>query len=170
PISAANSFVKLTVKEAYFLDLFKGIEAPGGQQYLALDLDFAFEKSDPARAEKEYLIPTIFQHFYVSLNNGRMMPASNATWLAEKPFTEPGCAEINLKENETKGGILIFLVDYNSDEEIEQLSLHMYDVGNGHIDLPITGSIPQTFMDISSLPAGTPENISDAFLLSLTGI
>lgn len=169
-ISGANAFAKLTVKEAYFLDTFKGIKAPSRQEFLALNVELAFQKSDSAQKQSQYVIPSIFRHFYVSLNNGRMMPASKATWLAEQPLTVPGREEIALAEKEVKSGVLIFMVDRNEQIDVKQLSLHMYDASFGHIELPLAGAVPSTLLEIAKLPQAAPPNIADAFELSTSGL
>lgn len=169
-ISGANAFAKLTVKEAYFLDIFKGIKAPNRQEFLALNVELAFQKSDSSLNQSEYVIPSISRHFYVSLNDGRMMPASKATWLAEQPLTIPGREEITLAKKQTKSGMLIFMVDHFNQVDVKQLSLHMYDSSFGHIELPLAGAIPQTLLDIAKLPQSPPPNIADAFALSTSGL
>ncbi len=166
--SLANKCGTLTVHEAYLMDVFKGISAPAGQAYLALDTELAFKK-DAASGISAYQVPDIFNHFYVSVNSGRAMPASEATWLAEQPFAMPGESSVQVSEKEPRRGALVFLVDKPSENCIHQLSLHLYDTENGHIELPLAGSLTAQMLKMDSLPTQAPAKISSAFSLAITG-
>jgi len=168
-VKAGNQFAKLAVSEAYLLDLFKGIPAPAGKRYLALNTTLEFAKSDSQAAQVGYSVPNIFNHFYLSANEGRMTPPSEATWLAEKPFAVPGESDVTVLEKEPRSGVLIFLTDWVDSENLTQLSLHLYDTENGHIQLPLAGVLPDRMLEIDALPTETPARMSDAFSLSVTG-
>ena len=171
--NGSNVFSKLTVRQAYFMHVFKGIKAAAGQQYLALDVSLAFQKTDASRPETAYCIPSIFNHFYVSCNGGRMMPASQATWLAEQPIAIPGEASITvsqLAQEAPQQGVLVFMVDKLDRDELAQLSLHLYDSDYGHINIPLVGGMPDTLLAIQDLPQTAPANIADAFSLKATGL
>ncbi len=165
----SNRFAKLTVTEAYLLNMFKGIPAPAGKRYLALNTTLEFAKSDPQAAQVGYSVPNIFNHFYLSANEGRMAPPSEATWLAEKPFAIPGESDVTVFEKEPRSGMLIFLTDLDDGENLTQLSLHLYDTENGHIQLPLAGVLPDRMLKIDALPTETPVRMSDTFTLSVTG-
>ncbi len=173
----SNSFAEFEIKDAYLCDRFKGMES-GNYDFLALNISARFKRADQTTKEVVYSIPSIFKHFYVSLNNGKMMPASEATYLAEKPLIAPGECELNLDEIETqyesspKEGIVIFLVEKADRylDDMEQLSFHCYDTTNGHIEIPIVGSMPDALQHMDSLPTETPLNVCDSFSLSLTGM
>jgi Mg-chelatase subunit ChlD len=164
-----NKFGKLTVSEAYLMDIFKGIPAPEGQVYLALNASLEFSKADKSTNEIGYCIPNIFNHFYISVNEGRMMPPSQATWLAEKPLANPGESDITVLDKEARSGALVFLADQPVSGNITQLSLHLYDTANGHIELPLSGRLSQQMLTMDTLPTQEPTQMSSAFSLAFTG-
>lgn len=175
---ATNQFADMSVSEAYLMHVFKGVDA-GYRTFLALNVTLTFHKKDKSAKEVGYQIPNIFNHFYVSLNNGRMVPASEATWLAETPFAIPGESAVQVNElydakdnpleiGESISGILIFVVDEANDWK--QLSLHCYDTSYGHLEIPLVGALPDTLMNITALPKEAPAgNIADSFSLKLIG-
>jgi hypothetical protein len=163
--TAFNEEMKVKVIEAYYMNPYKGIELKNQRQFLALNVELTL--ADGA-AIKEYQIPSIFRHFYVSLNNV-MSPASQATWLAETALTEPGNPSIALTDIEKKSGVLIFLVDRKLNQRVDQLSLHFYDTSYGHISLPLVGSIPENISDIDALAVTAPTKLSDTFNLTVNG-
>lgn len=167
--TAANNFGSLTVSEAYVLDLFKGITPPSGKCFLALNTELTFKAANSADPEKGYRIPNIFNHFYVSYNEGQMMPASEATWLAETPFALPGDPEVTVMKGEKRSGMLVFLADMGTGENVGELSLHMYDTVNGHIQLSLTGGRARNLVNLDSLPTTAANKISEAFSLAITG-
>lgn len=161
---ATNNFAKLQVNKAYIMDRFKGLE----HLFVALDVTMTFQKKDASAQETGYQIPSIFQHFYVSLNNGKMMPASKATYLAQNPIVAPGnpCIQVNelkdekgnkLPVGESISGILIFAIDGGLYETWNQLSLHCYDTENGHLEIPLIGAMPQELLTMSELPKEDPQ-------------
>lgn len=175
--TASNKFADLTVTEAFVMPKFKGL-SNSRVQFLALNVTLTFHKKDMTAKEIGYMIPNVFNHFYVSYNNGKMVPASNATYLAATPFVVPGNVAVQVNElKDEKGnkleigdsvsGILIFTVQ--SGKEWKQLSLHCYDTMYGHIELPLIGALPEGLKDISTLPTTEPAKISDSFDLSLIG-
>jgi hypothetical protein len=167
--SGSNGFGKLTVNDIYLMDVFKGIQAPQGQMFAALDMTMEFQKANPESKEQGYCIPSIFQHFYLSVNNGRMMPASEATWLAEKPFASPGDPEVTVYKKDARSGIMVFLIDTDGDTTLTQLSIHLYDTTNGHIELPLAGALTKKMLEMSALPTSQPQKMSDTFSLTVTG-
>ncbi|MEA4831126.1 MAG: VWA domain-containing protein [Oscillospiraceae bacterium] len=170
-MSKSNKFAELKVKEVYLLDVFKGIEAPQGKLFLALNAELAFKKSDASSKVTAYQIPDIFNHFYVSVNEGQMMPASEATWLAECPFAMPGECSIQVDGGNSRSGALIFLVDApESCSNINQLSLHLYDTQNGHIEISLIGKLTSEMISMSSLPVQVTQKITDAFSMKMIGM
>ncbi len=165
----SNKFAKLSVSEAYLMDVFKGIPAPSGQIYLALNVTLDFAKENKSAKEIGYSVPSIFNHIYVSLNEGRMMPPSQATWLAEQPFVNPGEPDVSVFEKKSQSGALVFLVDQPYYDNISQLSLHLYDTTNGHIELPLAGRLTKQMVKMEAMPTQPPQEMSKAFALSLTG-
>ncbi len=172
--AVSNDFADMTVRDAYFMSSFKGIS----HDFLALNLTLTFHKKNPSAKETGYQIPNIFNHFYVSVNNGRMMPASEATWLAETPLAVPGECMLQVNElynekheplelGESVSGVLVFAID--SLGKCEQLSLHMYDTSYGHLQCALVGKMPQNLLEMTALPTAEPEKLSDAFSISLTG-
>lgn len=173
----SNQFADLKVTDAYIMSRFKGMEAPYGS-FLALNVELTFHKKDKSAPEVGYLIPNMFNHCYVSLNNGRMMPVSEATYLAEQPFMTPGDGQVQVNElkndkgeplelGETRSGVLIFTVEGMGDWE--QLSVHLYDTAYGHLEMALVGALPKAIENIAALPTGAPANIAQSFEMKLTG-
>ena len=174
----SNAFADLKVTDAYVMPRFKGLEK-SGYTFLALNTELTFHKKDKTAAEVGYQIPNMFNHCYVSMNNGRMMPVSEATYLAEKSFLVPGDASVQVNElkdekgepkelGETVSGILVFMVEGGGDDW-EQLSLHFYDTSYGHMELALVGALPKAIENIAALPTAEPKNIADSFEMKLIG-
>jgi hypothetical protein len=151
-----NQFARLSVSELYLMDIFKGIPAPYGQMYLALNTSLKFEKADKSAPQIGYCVPSIFNHFYISLNGGRMMPASKATWLAEQPFANPGEPDVTVSDKDPRSGVLVFLVDMYDNYQFKQLSLHFYDTSYGHIELPLLGRLTKQMLTMDAMPKEAP--------------
>jgi hypothetical protein len=165
-LSGANALMKISVREAWWMDRFKGLRADKVyKQFLALCLDVEFPEAAQTPME-EYQIPSVFSNFYASIN-GVSFAASNATWLAETPLVEPGNPGFALKKGEKKSGVLVFLVDRYSTDAVTQLALHYYDTSYGHIQIPITGKTPENLLALDDLPQTAPGRISDAFELTV---
>lgn len=164
--SGKNQLVTISVKDAYTFDILGGVAAYRERQFTALNIEIHFPKDSPSQMEA-YLIPSIFQHFYLSLNNGSPVPASEATWLASEPLSAPGDSSVTVKKGSKKTGILVFYTD--KPERITQLSLHYYDTVYGHIQIPLAGKISEQFTEITDLPTTQPAKITDAFSMSVTG-
>ena len=162
-ISAQNDLATLTATEYYTMDKFKGLSVPYGR-WIALEL----QMSMPANSAMEgYSVPSIFQHFYLSVN-GQAVPASEATWLAETPFAVPGSTEAKVMKGKAISGMMLFAVPVRITEEVKQAALHFYDSKYGHMVLPITGQPPTLLTNIDTLPTAAPF-VTDAFTLSVTG-
>lgn len=162
--TGSNKEIDIKVLDAWHLSTFKGVRANNAKQFLALRVELSIRND---ASHQEYLIPSIFQHFYVSLNNV-MYPASEATWLAEAPLAEPGNPSVSLKAKEKKTGILVFVVERRGNQRSEQFSLHFYDTAYGHIGIPLAGSLPAS-AQIEDLPKTAPVDLSETFSLSIDG-
>ncbi|WP_025270385.1 vWA domain-containing protein [Hippea sp. KM1] len=191
-VSSSNKAVRITVKEAVFLDKLRGVEAPSGKRFMALIVQFrnilkpqevvvypngsshpaswvAQTSSANARIEKkipDYLIPNAKLHLFLRWNNRQSFPVSDATYLAQTPLILPGENEIYIRPNKTVEGALIFVVP---NEFMKQSSLHLYDVAYGHIDIPISGIIKITKEEIEKLPKEKPKKLSDTFSIKIEG-
>ncbi len=165
--TGSNQVATLTVKEAYFLDKLQGLTPDKNKQFLALDIEMAFDNKTETAFE-EYQIPTILNHFFVSVN-GSAAPASEATWLAGTPLVTPGTVELILTPGRSKSGMLVFMIERTAQEYVGQLALHFYDTEQGHIQIPIIGTLPQELVAIEDLPKNEPTRITDAFSLTVTG-
>ncbi len=166
--TGTNKFSKITVKEAYLMDTFKGISAPTGKCWIALDMSVAFEKSDVSLKETSDLVPNILNHFYLSVNDNTIVPTSKATWLAENPLTPPE-EGLLVSNNVSANGALIFLADKADNETIHQLALHLYDTINGHITLPLTGGVMEHLLTLEKLPKEIQNEITESFSITVTG-
>ncbi len=158
---AKNSAMEISVGEAFYFDKFKGLDAPSNKCFLALELDL----KNVTSKNITYEIPSFQNHFYMTTNNEGSYPASDATWLTEKPIAVPGDPGIVIPSGQTVSGMIVFLVPEGA---VTQASLHFYDTSEGHIHMPLVGRINPQFMELNSKPASTPANITDAFTIKVT--
>lgn len=157
-----NKAIILTAKEAYFMKVLKGVQAPSGKCFMAVELEIRNNTAEKI----PYLIPDISSHFFATMNNEGSYPTSTATWLAEMPLAMPGETSITIPAGETAKGVLIFLVP---DTKTEQFSLNCYDVQYGHIILPLIGNLNTPQVTVEALPTTQTGKLSDTFSLSITG-
>lgn len=164
PVDAAghNDSAEIRVKETYYFSKFKGLEPPSGKQFMVLHL----ELKNITKDKIPYLIPSIQNHFYININNEGSYPASNATWLTEKPLSPPGHPEVSLSPTDTLTGMLVFIIP---DQPITQVSFHFYDTASGHIQMPLIGKIGEQMLDVKNMITEVPAKITDAFSMSVTG-
>lgn len=165
--SGKNQLIRIAVKDAYTFDVLAGVEADGAKQFIALNMEIDFPK-DTATQMEAYIIPSIMQHFYLSVNNGSPVPASKATWLAAEPLSSPGTESVTIEKGGKKSGVLVFYTD--KPERITQLSLHYYDTVYGHMHIPLAGTVSDQLTEIAELPKTQPARITDAFSMSAAGI
>lgn len=159
-VTGKNKAMEWTAKKAYFMRTLKGVEAPFGKCYMAIDM----EMKNITAESIPYLIPDIASHFFITINNDGSYPASTATWLAEKPLVVPGKTELMINSGETARGVLIFLVP---DEKTEQASLHFYDTMYGHINLQLTGKYRKQEIALEEMPKFQEGKLSETFSLSI---
>ncbi len=164
--SGKNELITMTVKDVYTFDVLAGVTAQTEKQFIALNIEIDFPESSQSQL-KAYTIPSIFQHFYLSINNSSPVPVSKATWLASKPLSVPGTASVTVGKGSKKSGILVFYADKPG--RTTHLSLHFYDTGYGHIQIPLAGKIIEQLSEITELPKTQPANITDSFSMSITG-
>ncbi|WP_424681823.1 VWA domain-containing protein [Frateuria sp. YIM B11624] len=158
--SGKNRAMEWHAREMYLMKRFHGIDAPGGQVFLALDMTLKNIQSEGA----PYLIPDFASHFFVTLNQAGAWPASPATWLAQSPLAAPGENDIRIEPDQTVHGALVFLVP---DAAIRQASADFYDTSNGHVTLPLIGTPAPRTVALTALPKSA-DRPSDTFALSLT--
>ncbi len=160
----SNNAMELTVKNATYLSVFQGVNAKkAGKQFIALEVELENKTKDKI----PYLIPSLFKHFYIGVNQQGQYPASKATWLSAKPLALHGNPAIRIEPGERKSGVIVFVVP--SSKEISQLSLHFYDTSYGHIQLPLAGKLSDKWLEVDKLPTSTPASLSDTFSMQLTG-
>ncbi|MFB9275562.1 hypothetical protein ACFFT4_11365 [Cohnella cellulosilytica] len=150
-----------SAREIYFLKRLKGVDAPPGKSFAAVDMDIKniYAEGVP------YLIPDFASHFFMDVNESGSYPASTATWLAETPLAPPGEGSVSIRPDETIRGVLVFLVP---DERIEQASLNYYDTTYGHIALSLVGAPPKREeLALTKLPTSVTGKLSDTFGLTL---
>ncbi|MGN6283015.1 VWA domain-containing protein [Frateuria sp.] len=155
-----NQAMQWHARELYLMKRFHGIDAPGGQVFLALDMTMKNIQAEGAT----YLIPDFASHFFVTVNKAGAWPASPATWLAQSPLAAPGENDIRLAPDQTVHGALVFLVP---DVAIDQLSADFYDTANGHITLPLVGAPVPRELALTALPRSTARQ-ADTFAMHLT--
>jgi Mg-chelatase subunit ChlD len=160
-VKGKNKAMEWTAHEVYFMKRLKGVDAPGGKSYMAVDMELKNVHPEGAA----YLIPDFASHFFVNMNDSGAYPASTATWLVEKPLAAPGKTDILIQPDETVRGVLIFLVP---DEDTKQASVHFYDTANGHITLALVGTPKSEEVELTSLPTTVTGKLSDTFSMTMT--
>ncbi|NLB41279.1 MAG: VWA domain-containing protein, partial [Clostridiales bacterium] len=76
-----NEGIEMSASEYYRINRLRGIDAPQGMEYIALNLQIKNLFTD-----REFQIPDITSHFYLSVNDAGSYPASIMSWLAETPL------------------------------------------------------------------------------------
>ncbi len=189
-VNNANDAIKLTANELVYLSKLKGLDPPSGYRFLALTMNIEniikeqevmvypdgsghpsawVSKSSDGELKKikiPYLIPNYTSHFYVGYNNSGTYPASAETWLAEKPISNPSNFSITIEPEKIIDGTMIFLVP---DNEMDQLSLHYYDVNYGHIDIPLIGKMTVVNENVKYLPKTATGKLTDTFSMEING-
>ncbi len=160
-VQEKNKAMELTAHEIYYLKRLKGVDAPRGKSFMAVDVSLTNIYPEGVL----YLIPDFASHFFVRTNNTGTYPASTATWLAESPLAPPGENSVSIKPDETMRGILVFLVP---DEVTEQASVHFYDTSNGHITLALIGTPDTKDAEMAALPTRQTGKLSETFNLTVT--
>lgn len=159
----ANKAMSITVKQEAVFSKYMGVDGErSGLQFVAL----ALEMENKTSGSIPYQIPSLFNHFYIGVNNEGLYPASKGTWLAEKPISPHGNPEILLAPGEKRAGVVVFVVPES--KSLTQQSLHFYDTNNGHIQIPITGKMPEKWVTLEKLPATAPTALSDTFSMEVT--
>lgn len=159
-----NSAVEWAVSELYLLSKLKGVSAPAGRTYAAIEMELKGIREDGAA----YLIPNFASHFFMGINDTGSYPASTATWLTEQPLSPPGDGSVTVKKGEVVKGLLVFLVP---DEELKQASAHYYDTVHGHIALPLLGDPPkENAAAWDSMPLSATGKLSDTFRLTVQSV
>lgn len=156
---AGNKAMEVAATEYYRMGKLRGIEPPAGMEYLAVNLQLKNLLPDSA-----YQIPDISSHFYLSVNDSGLYPASVITWLAQTPLAKPGENGVTIQSGETAAGILLFLVPA---ERYQDLHLEFYDTVNGHIQMRMLGGIKKSEVQLEDLPTLAPAKLSDAFTLTV---
>ena len=184
-----NEAVELKVHEAIFLTRLRGVEAPRDKRFLALptSLTNVFKEqkvavyedgsAHPASwmasgaaakkfvfARPKYIIPDLTRHIFLRWNNEVSCPTSEATWLAAKPLMLPRERAVSVAPDAPITGTLVFLVP---EEQMEQLSLHLFDTGYGHVDIPLVGTMDTKREAYGKLPQAVSGALSSTFDFSL---
>lgn len=162
--SMVNNAMELTVGKAFYFDKLLGLEAwRSSYRFVALEV----RMKNITEEKIPYFIPSIFKHFYMSIDGAGMYPASKATWLLENPVTVHGDPSVEIPAGGTVEGMLVFMIPYSHTGYTQQ-SLHFYDTKYGHIQMPILGEMPDRFIKLESLPQSSPQNITEAFTMNVT--
>lgn len=162
--SMENKAMELTVGEAAYFDKLFSLDAlRSSYRFVALEV-----KMKNITEEKiPYIIPSIFKHFYMSIDGAGMYPASKATWLLENPVTVHGDPSVEIPSGGIVEGMLVFMIPYSYTGYTQQ-SLHFYDTEYGHIQMPIIGEMTDRLIKLESLPQSSSQNITDAFTMNVT--
>lgn len=160
-IGGKNTAMEWRAHEMYLMKRFHGIDAPGGQVFMALDMSMKNIQSEGA----PYLIPDFASHFFVTVNKVGAWPASPATWLAQTPLAAPGENSIRIQPDQTVHGALVFLVPA---EAITQASADFYDTNNGHITLPLIGPPAPRNLALTAMPKRLAGKLSGTFSMALS--
>lgn len=160
-VGGKNTAMEWHAHELYLMKRFHGIDAPGGQVFMALDM--SLKNIQPEGAP--YLIPDFASHFFITLDKEGAWPASPATWLAQTPLAAPGENSIRIEPDQTARGVLVFLVP---DRAITQASADFYDTSNGHVTLALIGPPAPRNLDLTALPKGLAGKLSGTFAMALS--
>jgi Mg-chelatase subunit ChlD len=191
-VGGASSALALKVTGATATNVLAGLSAPGGRQFLSLDLalenilepqevvvdakgnnhpgSWMSNLGDTGRTEfrvPDYLIPHLASHLYLGWNDEQMYPVSPASWLDPSGLLVPGDMSLTVYPQEPLQGTLVFLVD---DESIAQMSLHFYDTAYGHLNLDLIGAGNYPELDLSTFPTTEPSRLSDVFELRVVAV
>ncbi|WP_313346244.1 VWA domain-containing protein [Sedimentibacter sp.] len=162
--SMENKAMELTVREASYFDKLLGLDAwRSNYRFVA----FEVQMKNITNEKIPYTIPSIFKHFYISIDGTGMYPASKATWLLENPVTVHGDPSVTIPPGGTVEGMLVFMIPYSHTGYTQQ-SLHFYDTKYGHIQMPICGSMPDRLLKMENMPQSSPQNITEAFTMDVT--
>ncbi len=153
-----NSGVEMAATEYYRIGKLRGIEAPNGMEYLAVNLQLRNLFSD-----RPLQIPDFASHFYLNVNDLGAYPASIMTWLAQTPLANPGENAITIDAGKTAAGVLIFLVPA---QQLLDLQLNFYDTAYGHIQMLLMGGKQKSEMQLQKLSGTAPAKLSDSFTLT----
>lgn len=158
----SNRAMNLSIKQGFYFSKLSGVDGRDrGMQFVALEVEL-----DNITPEKiRYEIPSLFNHFYISINNQGLYPASKATWLCEKSISPHGNPEIQVEPDRKTSGMIIFAVP--ASPGFSQLSLHCYDTNNGHIHLPLTGKMGEHWLELEKLPTTAPVQLGDIFSMEM---
>ncbi|NLC43632.1 MAG: VWA domain-containing protein [Clostridiales bacterium] len=159
-----NQAMELTIGEAAYFDQMLGLDVARHNHRFAA---FEVEMRNITVDKIPYLIPSIFNHFYISIDGMGMYPASKATWLVQNPVMVHGDPSLTIPPGGAVKGTLIFMIPYSSTGYIQQ-SLHFYDTNNGHIQMPIVGEMPDRLLKLEALPQSTTQSITDGFTMQVT--
>ena len=155
--------MELTVKQGVYLSRFMGVDGDSNnKQFVALEIELENKTANSI----PYVIPSIFNHFYLGVNEEGLYPASKATWLAEKPISPHGSPEVTLQPGTKTTGVLVFVVPESPG--FTQQSLHFYDTNFGHIQIPLTGKMSGKWVELGKLPTSAPVKLSDTFSMKVT--
>ncbi len=124
-------------------------------------------KGETVMMVPDYLIPDIRSHLFITVNSEGSYPASDATWLANKPLVSPGRPELLIGANESSGGMMVFTVPNDS---VHQLSLHLFDAANGSVHVPIIGEMSRQTELVLDLPDSEGMKLSDTLALSISSV
>ncbi len=163
-VMGENEAASVQIDEIIFADKLTGVEAPKGQRFMGVLMDLTHilpeqevvvypdgsghpsswangnNKGEVKNTKIPYSIPSFVAHFGMSYNAEGPFPAATATWLTYEPVVVPGVYDITLQPNESKKGMMVFIVP---DEPLDQLGIHFFDDNYGHIDMPVVGLLPE---------------------------
>ena len=186
-----NTAARIHIEEIIFSNKLAGVEAPRNQRFMAVLMDMTHilpeqevvvypdgsghpsnwvgggnnSKGVVKTAKIPYAIPSFISHFGMSYNGDGPYPSATATWLAYEPIVVPGTYDITLYPDESKKGMMVFIVP---DAPLEQLGIHFYDDDYGFMDIPIVGVIPKRETTFGQVK-GQATKLGDNFTLEVTG-
>ena len=191
-VKGHNDAMEISATEMIFLSRLRTIDAPNHYRYLVLPLNLTNRlkpqkvavykdgsqhpaawmagSAAPDRFEEKippYLIPDLTRHMFLCWNNAMTLPVSPATWLCEAPLLFPGERALSIPPDQPVSGACAFMVP---DTEMNQASLHYYDVNYGHIDIPLTGVMPERQALPSELPTHPGKDLGSSFSLSISNV
>ena len=190
--TGSNEAIEIKAEEIFYLANLDGVNPPSGYRFIAVNLNLKHilplqemvvypegtghpaswvgggtaASGEVKKVKVPYLIPDFKNHFFMTYNSEGSYPASTATWLTNEPLAVPGNQSITIMPDDSEQGMLVFLVP---DEATTQCSLHFYDTGYGHIDIPLVGVMKRYDMSVETLPTSVTTDLTESFSLRMDG-
>ena len=165
-LPATHRFVELAVTLKNILPVQLVVIPDKGAAHPAAWVTTGQLKGRTVNAAPPYLIPDLRHHLFLRWNDSAEFPPSALSTLDAEPFFLPDDPSVLTNPGTPLTGRLVFLVQGTN---LQQASLHFYDVNYGHFDLALVGPVAPRPAALTSLPQKATAQLSDTFAISLLG-